>query len=402
MRNASIKTKVIILTIAALALGGAGIVSLMEKSHRETVQRINAEALATARSTFGNLLKEEIRTISSAMELIMANPALREPFAKKDREKLLAVTQPVYAGIKARYGITNWNYIDENEMRILVMSDPKNPKFMGTKAVRFNVQEAARTKTWSSGLAQGGNGFAVRVTHPVWDTGTLQGGKLVGYLEMGTEINGFLGSMKAQTGDEYGMVILKKYLKPEDWSMTRQHQGRRNNWEDQADTVLAVNTLEDEEGFDNGGGIAALPEGGRMLGLRIRNGQSFARSVFPVRDAEGAPVGAVFVLSNVTDVLASTQRMRAYSLAGVAALMAVLSGALVLGLRSLVFARLDATRMAILRLVGGDFDSKIVPNTDDEIGQIEHLLEQFRKVFVNTVNELSGSKGAGSRDEPQQ
>ena len=390
MSGRSIKSKVIILTVAVLALGGAGIMGLIQRSYQVTLQRVTAEALATSRSTFNGLVAEEIRTVSSAMELLMENPVLREPYARRDRAQLLTVSTPVYAGLKTRYGITNLNYLDENVLRILVMSDPANPKFMGTKTVRFNVQESERTKTWCSGLGMGGNGFAVRVTHPVYDQGLLAGSKLIGYLEMGTEVNGFLGSMKKQTGNDYAMVILKKNLKADEWAMTRKLLGQPNNWEDRSETVMAVNTTGDEATFAAVPPIESLAQGGRVLDVVRKAGRAYARSVFPVRDVSGAQVGAIVVLNDVTGIVTAMAHMRLLSLAGVLVLMVILSTALVVGLRVLVFARLEATQGAITNLVGGDFETRIVPVADDEVGRIEQMLEQFRVVFVNTIKDLQG------------
>jgi len=48
------------------------------------------------------------------------------------------------------------------------------------------------------------------------------------------------------------------------------------------------------------------------------------------------------------------------------------------------------------RVVGGEFETQIVPSTMDEVGQLEALLEQFRAVFVNVVHELEDSQKKAS------
>ncbi len=40
-------------------------------------------------------------------------------------------------------------------------------------------------------------------------------------------------------------------------------------------------------------------------------------------------------------------------------------------------------------MAGGDFESEIGVSSNDEVGQLEQLFEQFRQVFVNTLAQFS-------------
>jgi len=40
------------------------------------------------------------------------------------------------------------------------------------------------------------------------------------------------------------------------------------------------------------------------------------------------------------------------------------------------------------RVVGGDFQTEIKVSSDDEVGQLEGLFEQFRRVFVDVLKDL--------------
>ena len=40
------------------------------------------------------------------------------------------------------------------------------------------------------------------------------------------------------------------------------------------------------------------------------------------------------------------------------------------------------------RVVGGDFKTEIKVSSDDEVGQLEGLFEQFRRVFVDVLKDL--------------
>ena len=186
----SIKAKVGASTILCLSAGAIGLLALSNATYRKNVAAVTNESLANARATYDNLVQASVAKMSVAAEMAMTDPLLRETFAARDREKLIAMTSPIFERLKMQYGITIFNYIDGEENRFLTMTDTKDARLIGTRAVRFNVQECARTKGWVTGLALGQLGFALRVTHPFYDGGQLKGDKLLGYIELGSEIGG--------------------------------------------------------------------------------------------------------------------------------------------------------------------------------------------------------------------
>jgi HAMP domain-containing protein len=54
-------------------------------------------------------------------------------------------------------------------------------------------------------------------------------------------------------------------------------------------------------------------------------------------------------------------------------------------LNNLVFRRLHHIIKVATRVVGGDYESEIRVGSDDEVGQLEQLFEQFRRVFVDLL-----------------
>jgi len=57
-------------------------------------------------------------------------------------------------------------------------------------------------------------------------------------------------------------------------------------------------------------------------------------------------------------------------------------------LSRLVFRRLHQIIVIATRVVGGDYESEIKVNSDDEVGQFEQLFEQFRRVFVDVLSNV--------------
>jgi len=388
MATLSIKAKVGATTILCLSAGAIGLLALSDASYRKNVSMVTHESLANARATYANLVDASVAKMSVAAEMTMADPALRENFAAKDRERLIAATTPIFERLKKQYGVTIFNYIDPEEKRFLTMTDTKDVRLIGTPAIRFNVQECARVKNWVTGLALGQLGFALRVTHPFYDSGQLKGEKLLGYIELGSEIGGFLDVLKKQTSREYGLLLRKQFLKEKDWGIQRDRLKLPSNWNDQKELVLAGNTWTDESIFAYNGDVTALPDEGQVLDVSHRGGQIFARSAFPIKDASSAKVGAVFVLVDITSIYTDLQQTKLLTIATTVALIVVVCAVLLLLLSSLVFRRLKEITRVATRLVGGDYQTPVVISKPDEIGRFEELFEQLRLVFVNLLEEF--------------
>jgi signal transduction histidine kinase len=118
----------------------------------------------------------------------------------------------------------------------------------------------------------------------------------------------------------------------------------------------------------------------------FRNGNSvLVRGIFPIHDAAGNNVGAMFVVRDISAFYLSMRHTQ-----NVLVLMTVLSLAIgivfVLTLLDrLVFRRLNHIIMVATRVVGGDYETEIRVSSDDEVGQFEQLFEQFRRVFVDLL-----------------
>jgi HAMP domain-containing protein len=260
------------------------------------------------------------------------------------------------------------------------------------------VQECARIKTWVTGLALGQLGFALRVTHPFYDDGSLKGGKLLGYLELGSEIGGFVEAMKKQTGRDYGLVVRKQFLKQNDWQIQRERLKLPNNWNDQKDVVLAANTSTDESIFAFAGDPSTLPDEGKTLDLVDRGDRKVTRSAFPIKDASGAKVGAVFVLVDITPMYNDLQSIKRLTIAATAVLIVLICVVLITLLTRLVFRRLAQITTVATRLVGGDYQTPVAVSAQDEIGRFESLFEQLRLVFVNLLEEYEKATSGKDRD----
>jgi len=377
-----IRTKVLAALAGCLVVGVAGSLGLMYYSFARNSRALSAETVHGAEKLFSILEAREISKMTAVSETLLANPQIRDALAARDRARLLELTAPLYPEFKSQ-GITNWMFhTPEPEMAVFLRLH--NPAKFGDQLNRFVDKEVVRTHAVVTGNDLGKAGFAVRVLCPVYDSH----GSLAGYVEVGEEIGQFIHEMKGETGDDYGLLLSKKFVDRKFWADSSAVWHRRDNWDDNPSFVLADKTSDNNRIIQFHGDLAVIPGQGEVL-ERFRDGNSvFVRGIFPIRNAAGNTVGAMFVVHDISSFYRSMVRTRnVLVLVTVAALTLGMLLVLLL-LNRLVFRRLDHIIEVATRVVGGDYATEIRVNSDDEVGQFEQLFEQFRRVFLDVMSHV--------------
>jgi HAMP domain-containing protein len=387
----SIRAK-LMLAIVASMVGLALVTGALIRAAGERTARSAAEhAVSAAAQALASSERGDIEKLDATLRALSAHPGLAQAFAARDRETLLALAAPVFAALKAEHDITHLYFLEPEPSRTCFLRVHK-PEWFGDVVDRATLTKAIETKGLGAGKELGKTAFALRIVRPWFG----QDGKLLGYLELGEEIDHFLDRMKAQTGDDYGLLVEKAFLDEAAWRATR--QGKRNNWGDRPRTVVVDTTAPDETMIDFDRDLASIPEQGLLLGEDLREGKVFARGIVPVKDAAGRRVGGLFVLHDVTALhrnMLAARRGVYVVLAAVAAALGILLHVLV---DRLVFRRLDAMIGTMedlsARLAGGDYDV-VAPRASgtDEIGRFEEFFGRFLQVVAGLLKELTRKAG---------
>jgi len=382
MKSISIKTKVLVALSICLLLGVAGTMALMRYSFEQNARTLAVQSLNEAQKLFGILTAREVSKMTAVEATLEADSMLQKHFLSKNRDELLDFCKPIYGSLKAQ-GITNWVF-HTVEPEVTVLLRVHNPTMYGDHLDRFLTKEVVRTHGMVAGKELARAGFAVRTLAPLTDST----GKVIGYVELGEELGQFIHAMNAQTGDNYGLLLNKKYMDRKLWAESSAAWGRRDNWDDHPAYVVIDKTGQSERIIDFDGDFGAIPDTGKVL-ERYRDGAAmYVRGVFPIRDAAGTVVGAMFVVRDISNFYWSMRKTQTVLVVLTVTALA-LSTLLVLAiLRKLVFRRLDGIIAVATRVVGGDYQTEIRLTSDDEIGQFEKLFEQFRRVFVDVLSNV--------------
>ena len=377
-----IRTKVLAALAGCLVVGVGGILALMSFSFTRNSRALATESVTGAQRLFTILEAREISKMTSVSETLLMDPRIHDAFAAKDRDRLLELTAPLYPRLKNE-GITNWMF-HTPEPNMVVFLRLHNPAKFGDRLDRFMDKEVVRTHAMVMGNELAKAGFAVRILRPV-DNGC---GGLAGYIEFGEEIGRFIHEMKNQTGDDYGLLLNKKFVDRQFWADSSAVWKRRDNWNDNPDYVLADKTTATDRIIEFQGNMAAVPMGGQVL-ERFQDGDSvFVRGIFPIRDAAGSTVGAMFVVRSISGLYQTMLHTRNVLVLVTVVALALGTFLVLVLLNRLVFRRLDQIIVVATRVVGGDYETEIRTNSDDEVGQFEQLFEQFRRVFVDLMEHV--------------
>ena len=382
----SIKLKMIFTIIVSMFIIAIITSCLLHVVYKKNTQIIMNQILENSRDAFANLEDNDNRALSATLKALLQDTKIKELFLQGDREALYKYTAPTFEIFKKRFRITHWYFLfpetgSEQTARKCFLRVHNFPKHSDV-ITRFTYEKAVKTKTFSYGKELGKTAFALRVVHPYYSNG-----QLIGYMELGQEIDHFLSQMKDQTQSDYGLLIEKKYLNQEKWKSVRESKGLQNNWNDFKDLLLVDETAANNEFFKFDGKIVEVPDEGRILG-RIQNGkQTFMRGIFPIYDAGDRKVGCVLINHNVTELYTHMQMIQVIIFVVILCSIVLISAFILFIFNRLILNRFHRLTKVLTRVVGGDFENKIITSSDDEIGNFEKLFEQFRVLFVDSMTQ---------------
>jgi hypothetical protein len=250
-----------------------------------------ASHIRQAGAEFGSIERVEVDKLSAALDEILADKALMKTFRERDRAKLLSEARPLFKRLKTQKAITHFYFLEPEPGRTCFLR-VHAPEQFGDVVQRATFTKAIQSGKVGAGMELGKTAFALRVVKPV-----REAGKVVGYVELGEEIDQFLTRMKKQTGDDYTIFADKARISRKDWERVRPE----SKWDELPSLVLVESTIWNSKLVDIGRPIAQLPPQGLMLPPWTDLGKRYVGAVFPIPDATGNASGALFVRQLVTE-----------------------------------------------------------------------------------------------------
>ncbi len=313
------------LTLLFVLLIG-GFAAALLHTQRGTLEHSSRAVLNNASDALRTGLLRQADAVDSLGHVLLRDPVLTDGLKTLDRDRLLAACRPSFAKLREEHGITHLYFHGPDRVNLLRVH---NPSKHGDLINRFTAREAERTGIPSSGIELGPLGtFTLRVVQPV-----LDGATLVGYLELGKEIEDILAVTHSGHETELTVIIRKSALQRAKWEAGMKMLGRKGNWNRFPDDVLIYTSLSrfpvEAERFVK----ETTREQHNVTAGADFDGRVWRILTSPLHDVSGAEVGNLLVFHDTTQAVVNFSRMLVMSLAAAGALLAALVGFLFVTLR---------------------------------------------------------------------
>ena len=302
MRSSSLKTRVLLpFTVALVILLAALIFNVYHDQYDRLSEDVETR-LEFVQELFDKQILSETEQLDAIIALLSKNRLIQEAWLAKDREALLQLSAPLLNDLSSKLRFTHFYFHDASRVNFLRVY---NPERFGDRIDRYTIKQAEKTGKPAAGIELGKLGtLTLRMVHP-WKIN----GKLVGYIEMGEEIDHLIRKLRDVLQVELYVSIYKEFINREDWEAGMKLMDLQSNWDQFPDSVIVgkTNTVIPEML----GSFLSRGQHGYMemaTGLKLSMGlDQFRVGVIPLFDASTQEVGDIVVLYNVTDLARSTK-----------------------------------------------------------------------------------------------
>jgi len=311
---------------AALLIIVIGFSSLLIKIQQESTNNICMEKLRALTGDFPEYIDSQSRLLTTIEDALLRETNLITGLKTLNKDRLLEDYSPLFTKLQAKYNITHFYFHRPDRTNLLRIHKPAKSEDMIT---RFTTLEAERTGKTASGIELGSMGtFTLRVVQPVFDGDTL-----IGYLELGKEIEDILDYLSDEHDVEMNAVIFKSALKRQNWESGMKMLGRSCDWNEYQQKVSIYSTMDQ------------LPEETKYLvndskhdhgdvkyEAKFRD-KTWSIMISPLIDASGTMVGDLIMLNDISKAKAAFQRVLIIMLGATVVLVSGVLGLLYVLLR---------------------------------------------------------------------
>lgn len=281
---------------SAFAIRGAGISNELEREHGETL------------SIFKEMLSARTRLMTAAAEVILKDPALKQAMRSRNRAALYAAALP-YKRKLATNDVTHFYFHTPDSKNFLRVHQPDR---YGDLINRDSMQRAVETGDAADALEMGPFGtLTLRLVIPWHD----QNG-LIGFLELGTEVNDILDDLAIINNIDYLVVLNKALLDKNATATGYAWVGRRIDWDKYPEKVIIAQSIQNiPPALDH----LLAEETKRFSRNKSWNNAAldnrhYAFKTFPFHETSGREIGNFVLLYDITNQTRSFHHFIVYSL----------------------------------------------------------------------------------------
>ncbi|MFH1304349.1 MAG: cache domain-containing protein [Planctomycetota bacterium] len=249
-------------------------------------------------------LDEDAAILIGFQHFIAVNEKLQKAWASKDREALLRHASQIYERIRSSNRVTHFHFINADQTCFLRVHRPSQ---FGDKIDRETMNQAIRTGKTAYGIELGKFGnFTLRVVQP-W----IVNGELLGYIELGEEIEHITPKLAEVLGVEILFAIEKKFLDQQQWEQGLKILGDARDWNELSNFVVINQTI-DEVPPALAASIDARDKKNTQITFKEPSTQKLYRGgIMPLFDASQEQVGSLVVMKDITQQVTECRKLAA-------------------------------------------------------------------------------------------
>ena len=291
INNTSLKTHILLpLALVLAVLLGAFHYSLYQHEQTDADHDFSRQ-LQSAKLYYDRALIRRSEKLGTALEAIVLDESLQKFLRARDRGALLKRATPLFKNLHDQYGITHFYFEDAARVNVLRVHQPER---YGDTINRHTTLAAEKTGKMAVGAELGPIGtFTLRAVAPMYDSRGL-----VGYIELGEEIDAVLQGIHEILGIDLTLAIDKQFLQRTDWESGMRMLNRNANWERLPDMAVVHQTL-DMPAETIRRILSVAGPAGTVLDLKLDN-KPYLASQLAIQDAAGRQVGNLLMLQNMS------------------------------------------------------------------------------------------------------
>jgi PAS domain S-box-containing protein len=279
--------------------------SFLWQQHRQQLAQEIINDISDVSDRLRTALNQQTTILTAALQPIASNAAMHKSLRESDADGLLEEWRPLLENLHRENQITHFSFLDSQRVCLLRVEQPAQ---RGDIINRFTTLKAERTGKTASGIELGPQGtLTLHVVQPVFDQS-----KLIGYVELGKEIEHELQLLRTRKTNQLALLIRKEFLSRKAWEEAVLLRGKKANWDQLPDSVVihisqgylpdAVAPLTTQiarSGYTQGGVSRDI----------VAAGMDWRVSATPLKDASKAEIGDLLILRDITSEKAVTARL---------------------------------------------------------------------------------------------
>lgn len=279
--------------IIAMLIAGEGAILLHQ--HQRFIQTTIANNISDIAEHLRIATEQQAAGLAMTIQTIAIDPAVQKDLDNQDTQHLLSVWKPIFDRLNRENHLSHFYFFSENRVCLLRVHKPEHRL---DRIDRFTLLEAERTQKISWGIEFGRLGtFTLRVVQPIF----LQD-KLVGYIELGKELDEIIRALKKPAGYQLAVVLRKEFVDRAAWEQGRIMLGQDTNWDRLAKSIISYSSfdyLPDPIAKYADTLASAHVHGDTSFFIKV-NGIDYQIAAMPLQDVTGQAVGDLLIMHDIS------------------------------------------------------------------------------------------------------